>query len=156
MRLNDTLSGLLLLVFSAVIVVYAWRFPEIPGQNMGPGLFPILIGVGLALCGLTLTWAGRTPQDTAWLVFEDWVRRPRMVLNAALVIGGLIFYALVVDTVGFFLTAFVFLVVLFLGFGVSRRWIAPIAAAVTFGLHVAFYTLLRVPLPWGWLEGIAW
>jgi hypothetical protein len=28
--------------------------------------------------------------------------------------------------------------------------------AVTLGLHLAFYSLLRVPLPWGWLEGIAW
>jgi hypothetical protein len=23
-------------------------------------------------------------------------------------------------------------------------------------IHYAFYTLLRVPLPWGVLEGIAW
>jgi putative tricarboxylic transport membrane protein len=88
--------------------------------------------------------------------FDDWVRQPRMVLNAALVIGALIFYALMVDTIGFFLTAFILLTTLFLAFGVRRRWVGPIAIVVTLGLHFAFYTLLRVPLPWGWLEAIAW
>ena len=71
-------------------------------------------------------------------------------------VGALIFYALAVDTLGFFITAFLFLAVLFLAFGVSRRWIAPLAVAVTIGLHFAFYSLLRVPLPWGWLESLAW
>ena len=156
MRLNDTLSGLLLVLLGAAVVACARTFPAAAGHGVGPGFFPILTGVGLALCGAVLMWSGRRQRDAAWLEVEDWMRRPRMVLNGALVIGGLIFYALAVDTVGFFITGFVFLAVLFLAFGVRRRWIAPIAAAVTFGLHVAFYTFLRVPLPWGWLEGIAW
>jgi putative tricarboxylic transport membrane protein len=115
-----------------------------------------LMGSGLAGCGAVLAWAGWKKRDAAWLELEAWVCEPRMVLNAVLVIGALIFYALVVDVAGFFVTAFAFLAVLFVAFGVTRRWIAPIAAAMTLGLHFAFYTLLRVPLPWGWLEGMAW
>ena len=156
MRLNDTLSGLLLFLFGTAVVVYARTFPAASGHGIGPGFFPILTGVGLALGGVVLMGSGRKQRDVPWFEVEDWMRRPRMALNGALVIGGLIFYALVVDIVGFFLTGFVFLAGLFLAFGVRRRWIAPIAAVVTFGLHVAFYTFLRVPLPWGWLEGIAW
>ena len=38
----------------------------------------------------------------------------------------------------------------------SLMVLAPLAAGVTLALHFAFYTLLHVPLPWGWLEGIAW
>ncbi len=41
---------------------------------------------------------------------------------------------------------------LFLAFGVARRWILPLAASVTLVIHYAFYSLLRVPLPWGVLE----
>ena len=156
MRFRDTLSGLLTLLFGVAVGGYAWSFPRTPGQNIGPGLFPILIGSGLALAGLVLIWSGRRDRATPLVVIDERMRRPRMLLNAALVIGALVFYAVAVDTLGFFLTAFGFLVVLFLAFGVRRRWIAPIAAGVTLGLHVAFYTLLRVPLPWGWLEGMAW
>src|SRR5690606_27475017 len=131
-------------------------FPATPGQDIGPGLFPMMIGVGLAVCGGALLWTGRDQGGAAWFASAEGTRRPRLMPGAALVVGALVFYALVVETAGFFLTAFVFLVVLFLAFGVPRRWVAPIAAMVTIGLHVAFYTLLRVPLPWGWLEGIAW
>lgn len=156
MRLNDSLSGLLLVVFGVVVAISAAAFPESGGQTIGPGLFPATIGVGLALSGAVLAWSGRRMRDAQWLTFEEWVAEPRMMLNAALVIGALIFYALVVETVGFFITAFVFLAILFLAFGVNRRWIAPLAVMVTLGLHFAFYSLLRVPLPWGWLESVAW
>jgi len=156
MRFNDALSGILFLIFGIVIVAHAQTFPLSPGQDIGPGLFPTLLGGGLAACGLCFLWAGRRQRGTPWLELEEWVRRPRMALNFAVVIGDLIFYALVVDRAGFFLTAFAFLTVLFLAFEVRRRWIPVLAAGVTLALHFAFYTLLHVPLPWGWLEGYAW
>ena len=156
MRLNDTLSGLLLLLFGTCVVVDARTFPASPGQSIGPGLFPILIGVGLVLCGVVLLWSGRRQRGGRWLEFEEWVCQPRRALNAVLVVGALIFYALAVETIGFFITAIVLLAVLFLAFGVRRRWIAPLAVGVTLGLHISFYSFLRVPLPWGWLEGMAW
>jgi len=156
MRFNDTLAGLLLVIFGIVVGVSAARFPETGGQTIGPGLFPGLIGAGMAVSGAVLAWSGRKVRDPRWLALEEWVAEPRLALNATLVVGALIFYALAVDTLGFFITAFLFLAVLFLAFGVSRRWIAPLAVAVTIGLHFAFYSLLRVPLPWGWLESLAW
>ena len=156
MRLRDTLSGLLLFIFGVIVVLHARTFPTPSGQNIGPGFFPIVVGVGLALGGVALMWSGRKQSGVAWLEFEDWVKRPRTALNAVLVIGALIGYTLLVDIVGFFLTAFVFLVVLFLAFGVRKRWAAPIAVVATVGMHFAFYKLLSVPLPWGWLEGMAW
>jgi putative tricarboxylic transport membrane protein len=156
MRLHDALSGLLLLIFGGIVVFHARGFPSVPGHGVGAGFFPVLIGIGLMACALILMLAAGKRRDVAWFEWEDWVHRPRMALNGALVIGALVAYALLVDTVGFFITAFVFLAVLFFAFGVARRWIAPLAIAITLGLHFAFYTLLRVPLPWGWLERLAW
>jgi putative tricarboxylic transport membrane protein len=57
---------------------------------------------------------------------------------------------------GFFITAFIFLGTLCFAFGVPRKHIMPIAIGVPFVIHYAFYTLLRVPLPWGLLERLAW
>ena len=156
MRLSDRFSGLLLLVVAVAIALLARTFHATPGHPVGPGLFPLLLGGGLGLCGLVLVWTGHGQTEGRMVVWEEWIRRPRLVLNFALVTGALVFYALAVDVVGFFLCAFLILTALFLAFDVNRRWIAPLAVAVTLLLHVVFYTLLRVPLPWGWLEGIAW
>jgi putative tricarboxylic transport membrane protein len=156
MGLNDAVSGLLLIIFGMVVVAWSRTFPPAIGQVIGPGFFPVLVGAGIAACGAVLLWSGRKVRGAILLELEDWVRQPRLMLNGGLVIGALIFYAMVVETVGFFITAFAILAILFLAFGVRRRWIAPLAAAVTLGLHVSFYSLLRVPLPWGWLEGMAW
>jgi len=144
------------MLFGLAVVLYARTFPGAVSHSVGPAFFPLLIGVGIAFCGAVLWWSGRKEHDAARLEFEDWMRDPRLARNGVLVIGALIFYAVAVETIGFFVTAFAILVALFLAFGVRRRWIVPIAVAVTLGLHVAFYSLLRVPLPWGWLEGIAW
>ena len=157
MRLHDCLWGLLILLFGGADVWHAGTFPPMPGQNVGPSLFPRLIGGGLVVGGLLLIRkrpGGAPPAH--WIQFDDWVHRPRAVLDFILVIGTLVFYALAVNALGFFVTAWLVLATLFTAFGVRLRWVAPLAAVVTAGLHVGFYTLLRVPLPWGWLEEFAW
>ena len=154
MRLSDRLSGVLTLIFGIAVVAVARTFPAAPAQTIGPALFPTLIGGGLILCGLILVSVRRT--GTPWFQADDWVRRPRMVLNFALVFVDLVFYAFAVGRLGFFITAVIFLSVLLLAFGVRRLRIIPLALVVTMVIHYAFYSLLRVPLPWGVLEGIAW
>lgn len=156
MKLHDTLCGLLILLFGIAVVAYAQTFPPMPGQNIGPSLFPTLIGSGFVLFALGLMMSGARERGAPWVELDDWLRRPRMGLNFVLVIADLVFYALAVDRLGFFITGFLFLCVLFVAFGVARKWIVPVAVAVTLFIHYGFYSLLRVPLPWGLLEGIAW
>lgn len=156
MKLHDTLTGLLLAVLGTVLAWQASTFPPAPGAGPGAGAFPLVLGLGLAGCGLLLAWSGRARSGAVWIEPEPGLRRWRTARNALLVPGALLAYALVVETAGFFFTSFVLLAGLFLAFGVRWRWIAPLAAGVTLALHGAFYSLLRVPLPWGWLEGIAW
>jgi putative tricarboxylic transport membrane protein len=155
MKLSDALSGVLTALFGLAVLLYARTFPPMPGQPIGPALFPSVIGIGLIVFGGALALAARGAGTPA-LVVDAWVRGPHTVLAFALVVADVVLYALVVDVLGFFITAFLFLAVLFLTFGVPRRYIAPVAAAVTVGIHYGFYTVLRVPLPWGLLEGIAW
>lgn len=158
MRLNDTVSGWLLLLLGGAILFATRTFPAIAGQEIGPAFFPRIIGGGFVVCGVLLRWSGRKQVEVgvrAW-ESEEWFGRPRLMLNVTAVVGALLFYLLAVETLGFFITAFVFLVTLFVSFGVRGRWVAPVAAVTTIALHFSFYTLLRVPLPWGWLEGMAW
>ncbi len=154
MKVSDRLSGFLAAALGVAVVLQARTFPGMPGQPIGPALFPALIGTALFVLGVILMYSGRGQRP----VVEGgaWTRRPRTVVTFVLVIADLLFYALAVDRLGFLITAALFLTVLFLAFGVRRARILPLAVAVTFAIHFGFYSLLRVPLPWGVLEGIAW
>lgn len=156
MRLTDTLAGALTAAFGLAVIAYASTFPPMPGQPIGPGFFPIVVGVGLVMFGVGLAASGRRRGERFAVVLDDWTRKPRMVRSGLAVVAALVFYALAVDRLGFFVTSVTLLAALFAAFGVARRRILPIAVVVTFALHYAFYTLLRVPLPWGVLEGVAW
>jgi putative tricarboxylic transport membrane protein len=169
MKLADALSGLLAALAGIAVVLHALTFPPMPGQPVGPSLFPIAIGTGLILAGAALMLAAvRGPASAArppsavrrplseFVEFDAWARRPRMVANLLVVIADLSFYAIAVEALGFLITSVVFLAVLFLAFGVRRARILPFAVAVTLVIHYGFYTLLRVPLPWGVLEAVAW
>ena len=84
------------------------------------------------------------------------MRSPRHIAALALVIGVNVFYILFVDVLGFIPTGVIYLAALFAVFGVRTRWILPLALLVTLAIHYSFYKLLRVPLPWGLLEGFGW
>lgn len=155
MKLNHTLTGLLVLVVGLAVIFQASTFPSAAGQTIGPGFFPAIAGAGFVVCGLALMISGRR-SGAAWLEPGEWTRRPRLVFNFLLVFADLVFYAFAVSRLGFFITAVIFLGVLMWAFAVPRLRIVPLALVVTLVIHYAFYTLLRVPLPWGVLEGIAW
>lgn len=154
MKLGDALSGLLAAIAGIAVVLHALTFPPMPGQPVGPSLFPIAIGAGLALAGAALIASDL--RTRTFVTLDAWARRPRMVANFLLVVADLTFYAIAVDALGFLITSVVFLGALFLAFGVRRARILPFAVAVTLVMHYGFYTLLRVPLPWGVLEAVAW
>jgi putative tricarboxylic transport membrane protein len=155
MQLSDRMSGVLALCLGLVVVLLTRTFPPTPGQSIGPALFPSLAGAGLIAFGAWMVVADRAASG-GWLRFDDWVRRPRMVANFALVIGALVVYALVLPVVGFFLSSAVFLVTLMITFGAPPRRALPLAVVVTMAIHYVFYSLLRVPLPWGLFEAVAW
>jgi putative tricarboxylic transport membrane protein len=155
MILSDRASGLLTAFLGSVILLYARTFPPMPGQPVGPSLFPMMVGAGMSIFGVTLVLTS-AKRDARWIQLDDWTRAPRRLVNFALVVFAVVFYAFALEPLGFFLTAIAFLSVLFLAFGVTRRWILPLAAGVTLAIHYGFYTVLRVPLPWGVLGGIAW
>jgi putative tricarboxylic transport membrane protein len=160
-KLNDAVWGALLLLFSAVVLVHVQAFPRIPGQNVGPALFPGLIAAGFAVCGAILVSKGLAARVSGgerarWFELDGWTRFHRKLVAFALVVGVNIFYIALVDRLGFVPTGVVYLALLFAVFDVPLKWIVPLALAMTLGIHYAFYKLLRVPLPWGLLQGIAW
>ena len=78
-----------------------------------------------------------------------------ILIGVASVIAGLLFYVLAADTLGFHLTAFLILIVWMRVLGASWRVTLPVALIATLVIHLSFYKLLRIPLPWGIFERFA-
>ena len=157
MRMNDAVFGFLLLVLGAAVLAVVQGYPKIPGQAVGPALFPGLIAVGLCIGGLLLIVRGwKERHDGPWLAWDDWVRSPRHVLGFATVVGSVLFYILASEWLGFLPTAALILLALFLVLKVPPGRAVLVAMVATLVIHFAFYKLLRVPLPWGVLKGVAW
>jgi putative tricarboxylic transport membrane protein len=161
MKLNDAVWGALLLLLAAAILVHVQSFRTIPGQQYGPALFPGLIAVGMGICGVLLMVKGlaaRTQdgRGVQWMALAPWTRSPRHLFAFALTLGVNAFYILLVDRLGFIPAGVVYLAALFAVFGVRLIWIVPLALVSTLAIHTAFYKLLKVPLPWGLLQGYIW
>jgi putative tricarboxylic transport membrane protein len=154
MKINDAVMGGLLLVLAAAIGVYVSGFPGMSGQRYGAALFPGMIAAGLAACGVLLLARGLREKAPSF-EFAPWTREWALVANFALVCGSLLFYIFASETLGFMVTGTLLLFVLFLKLGVRLSVsvvVSPLAALV---IHLLFYKLLKVPLPWGILKFMA-
>ena len=157
MKINDAVFGLLLLLLGIAILVVVQSYPKIPGQQVGPAIFPGLIAAGLCIGGVLLMLHGwRHRAAAAWVHFDDWVRSPRHVLACVLVVASPAFYMLASEKLGFLITSSVILAGLMLVLKVAPGRSVLIALIATLVIHTAFYKLLRVPLPWGVLTPYAW
>jgi putative tricarboxylic transport membrane protein len=91
-----------------------------------------------------------------WYLPGEWIRSPRHVLAFCTVIGGVVFYMLVAERLGFLITSTLVLTALMCALRVRPGRSVLIALIATLVIHTLFYKLLRVPLPWGVLTPWAW
>jgi putative tricarboxylic transport membrane protein len=155
-RANDALSGLVIIVLSLAMMALTLSFPAFIGQRYGPALFPRILATALIVCGFVLIWNGITTKKVGekWIEIAPWVRDPWRLTNFVLVLALLVLYILVSETVGFIPIAFAFLLTLFLWLGVRPITGIVTALIATLAIHWFFSTMLRVPLPRGWLNTI--
>jgi len=147
-------SGAALVALAAAILWHVQGFPAMPGQRFGPAWFPGSIAAGLGICGFLLVVAG-VRQGPPLLALPDWVHRRRPLLGAGSVLAGLVFYILAADALGFYLTGVLLLAFWMRILGAAWRVAAVASVVATVAIHLSFYKVLRIPLPWGLLERYA-
>jgi len=152
LKVNDALSGAALAALGGIVLWHIQGFPAMPGQKFGPAWFPGVVAAGLVACGVALMLrAERGP----WLVLPPWTRRARPLAGVATVIGGLAFYVLAADRLGFHLAGLALLTLWCRVLGAGWRASLAVSVVATLAIHLSFYKLLRVPLPWGVFERFA-
>lgn len=165
MHLSDRVTGLFLVALGGVAAYGGSRLPPVPGQQIGPEVFPVVVGIGLALCGAMIavgigrSYEDEAEADLARISAENeadgvpaaahhsrWWEL-RVLIPPAL----LLFYYYTVDRLGFLPTAGVIVLIASLALGARARLAIPLALLAPLVVNLIFLKLLRVPLPSGLL-----
>jgi putative tricarboxylic transport membrane protein len=156
-HLSDRTTGAALVALGGLAAWAGSRLPAVPGQDVGPAAFPMLIGFGLAACGvLVALGVGRSfeaPEDGGEAVpaAHDAAASRLAGLRALVPPALLLFYAFASEPLGFLPTAAVVVLLGALALGARPALAVPLALLAPPLVHLAFYKLLRVPLPAGLL-----
>ena len=158
----DRASGSAIAALGAIAFFYGSQLPPVPGQQVGPSAFPMVVGGGLALCGSLIAFGvGRHFEEVAEAdvtehsapeyleplpAWRSWLA----LLPPAL----LAFYALASEALGFLLTAGNMTLIASLAFGARPKLAVPLAIIAPLVINLLFLKLLRVPLPGGLLPFI--
>jgi len=160
-RLNDAVTGGVLVIFALAVLAYASTFPSLHGQSYGPDLFPSLISAGLIACGAILIFRGireraSDSKKRPWVQLEALANNRSAAINFLLVLAALLLYILFSSTIGFIPMSLIILTTLLYRLGSSFSLAVPVAIVVTALIQVVFAKLLLVPLPPGLLSGFVW
>lgn len=157
MRLPDSVTGSFLVVLGAAAAYGGWRLPPVPGQPVGPNVFPLVIGLGLALCGLAIVFGiGHSFEEEEELIPVEGETKAAPTgrlysLRALLPPALLLFYVIAAERLGFIITAALMVLATSTALGAKWKLALPLAALAPIGIHLIFAKLLRVPLPGGLL-----
>ena len=150
MQRTDRWAGLALALLGIAVMASARAFPNVPGQKLGAGFLPMLVGAGLLLCAVALV--SRSLRAAAYAGQGAAEERREHFGSSLVIIGSVVGYIVLADRVGFLIVAPLCLIATFLALRVKFSHALLWALAGTIVVHVAFYKLLRVPLPWGLLR----
>lgn len=158
MQLSDRVTGLFLVALGSGAAYGGWLLPPVPGQQIGPNVFPMVVGFGLVLCGVLIALGiGRGFEEEVRLepsAADSEPPPPPGAAKSLLVLlppALLLFYVFAVDRLGFLLTAAAMVFSVATALGARLRLSVPLAILAPIVIHLIFSKLLRVPLPQGFI-----
>ncbi len=151
MKRHDQVLGAVLFFVSVYFMLEAQKLPWMAQKSPGAGWLPFWLGLLMAILSAVLfVGAVRRPVSTNGVV--TWPSGRGLVNNAA-ILGGLVLLVVALETVGYALSTFGFLLVLLWVLGRYRWWVCTgVSVLVTAILYWVFKVWLVIPLPVGLLK----
>lgn len=143
MLTRDRVAGVAILLFSLGVMWETRALPLGTFHKPGPAYLPMVLAILLAGLAILVILGGRNSPPFASLGWTEG-------RHALAILGGCAFAALALERLGYRLT--VALLVGFLLWIIERKSLlvaALMSAALAVSTYYVFYTLLKVPLPFG-------
>jgi hypothetical protein len=151
-KTSDATGGILLFVFGGITAALSLRMPIGTFRAAGTGLFPLCLGIllmtlaSIFLLNLRVQALPQGQRDTGARAAPE---SPGQML---LFLGAIILATLLLDPLGYPLSALVLLVALLRIMGLTQWRMNLLISGVTSGVaYVVFVHWLKIPLPMGWL-----
>lgn len=148
---RDFVAGLLFVIIGAVFALGSTRYSIGRGGNMGPGYFPLGLGVLLALLGGTITVRSLLRGESDGEPIGQWAWRPlSYVVGANLAFGVLLGGLPSIRLPSFGLIAAIYALVLICSHaekGFKLRQGLVLATILAVGSYLAFVVLLKLQIP---------
>ncbi|HEX2922537.1 MAG TPA: tripartite tricarboxylate transporter TctB family protein [Chloroflexota bacterium] len=144
-RINQG-AGIVFFVGSVMVMLESRNLEYYTNLGPGPGFFPLwLSGI---LAALSLIWVIQQSREPSKPLEEGFIPTRTAVFRVVSILGAIVLMGLLMDTVGFQLTALAFLLFLLLVLGRQNLALTLVIAIVgSFGLYYLFTTYLDVALP---------
>jgi putative tricarboxylic transport membrane protein len=173
MKVSDRITGLMLVILGGFVYWGGSKLPPVPGQQVGPDVFPMVVGAALVICGLLIAFGvGRTFEEDEKIVIDESgntvdvqanaqaLSKPQTRLDTFLSGGwkilvpplALFFYYFASEKLGFWITAALMIFALAKSQGASLKASLALTVIAPAVVHLIFFKLLRVPLPLGFLK----
>ncbi len=158
---KEIASSLVLILFSALFLVYTTRYPVDDWENPGPAVFPLIVGAVLLILaswqfvralvtpkGSDGTEAGRAGWGFASL--RAFLRENKGEAKVAILTFVLVLYVLMMQWIGFFVSTFL-LVVFASRLAEARGWVKPVilAGGVCLFCWLLFEVWIKLSFPRG-------
>lgn len=149
---GEALISLALIALGSYVVYDTQSIADTQAGQIGPRLFPYIIGTGLTICGAVLGWHAlsggwrHVPLDQEGHDAPDWVAF--FVISA-----GVILHMVLIGWAGFIIASTLLFLLIARGFG-SRRPVRDVGIAVALSVVVFYVFTLGLGLslpagPWG-------
>ncbi len=152
MKAKGTTDGIVLLLFGAITAALSLRMPIGTFRAAGTGLFPLCLGLLLMVLAVTLLLKIRVQAPPQAQRNAGTHAAPESQRQMLLFLGAIILATLLLDPLGYPLSAFGLLLALLRILGIKQwRMNLLISSVTTVVAYLVFVQWLKIPLPMGWL-----
>ncbi len=138
--------GLAFLAVSAYVMVGAFGLEYFTPIGPGPGFFPFWLGAGLAV--VTVVWLVGIYLRPNEPLPEGFFPNRKAVSRLVCVLGGMVLFVLLGESLGFRITMLGFLLGMLFSLGRRSAFVTiAVALAGSFGSYYLFHDLMGVHLP---------
>jgi|WetSurMetagenome_2_1015567.scaffolds.fasta_scaffold08148_6 putative tricarboxylic transport membrane protein len=150
MKRSDAIAHIFLIAFGVVLSLMAFKLGLGALSDPGPGFLPFYTGVLISL--LSVLDLGRLTRLVRFNGDPAAISPAVNYKRAVYVVLILLFYSLLLEKLGYPITTFLAMLLLFSIYERKRWWTAAVGSIMVTGItYVVFYVLLNVQLPVGFL-----
>lgn len=149
MKSKDRIGGILMVILGVAAVVMAQSITQAVNSNEpGPRLFPMIAGVGIAVCGLLVALQAKPEEEEPYLDKAGWKR-------LAISLAAMLVYYFALTNLGFLLSTPFFtyaIIAILAGKKKTNPAVTVVVALITtIALYLTFQKAFAIMLPAGTL-----